>query len=241
MTACFVSDLHLDSSRPAATECFLRFLAGPAREVDRLYILGDLFEAWVGDDDPDPHHARVRDALAAYTRVQPRCYFMAGNRDFMIGNDFLTATGITRLPDPTLIEVAGTSLLISHGVAFCTADHSYQRFRRIVRTPWVQRLYGALPFSLRRLLVAGARGRSRQSTRVKQPEIMDVSPQAVSDALRRYRVDTLLHGHTHRPAEHAFAVDGRAARRIVLGDWYTSGPVLYWDAAGRRTTTLDFS
>ncbi len=241
MTACFISDLHLDGSRPEATAAFLGFLRGPALAVERLYILGDLFEAWIGDDDPDPHHTQVREALAAYTAHQPRCYFMPGNRDFMIGDAFLAATGMTLLPDPTLIEVGGTSLLLSHGDIFCTDDLSYQRFRRITHTPWVQRVYRALPFALRRFVVAGARSRSKQSTQTKRPDIMDVNPQAVAVALQRYRVDTLLHGHTHRPGEHEFSVGDRAALRIVLGDWYENGPVLYWDSDGRHTRTLEFA
>ena len=240
VTTAFISDLHLDGSRPAATAAFLQWLRGPALELDRLYILGDLFEYWIGDDDPDPHHREVREALRDYTRQMPRVWFIAGNRDFQIGPDFALETGVQLLPDPSLIEVAGTSVLIGHGDLLCTDDISYQRFRRFARHPLVLRFYRAMPFFIRCKLVDEARSRSHKLKLDKTPDIMDVNQDAVEANLRRYRVHTLLHGHTHRPAEHEFTVDDQAATRIVLGDWYRNGPVMYWDDDGRRVETLAF-
>lgn len=237
----FVADLHLHAARPAATAVFCQFLQGQAREAERLYILGDLFEAWIGDDDPDPHHAQVRDALATYTAAGHPCFFMPGNRDFLLGPRFAAAAGLQLLPDPTLIEVAGTSLIISHGDALCTDDHAYQRFRRIARSPRLQAWFRRLPFGLRRRIVAGARRSSRQAVQAKPAAIMDVNQGAVEALLRRFHLTTLLHGHTHRPAEHTFKVDGSPATRIVLGDWYNDGPVLSWDATGRQTERLSFA
>ncbi len=240
MTVAFISDLHLDASRPEATAAFLNFLRGPALELERLYILGDLFEYWIGDDDPNPHNRAVTRALHDYTQQQPRCYFLPGNRDFMIGVGFMRETGLQPLDDPCVVEVHGTSLLISHGDIYCIDDTAYQRFRRFSHNPLILMFYRALPFSLRRRLVDKARDESRAQKANKSAEIMDVNQSAIEGSMRKFGVTTLLHGHTHRPAEHSFSLDGNAATRIVLGDWYDSGPVLYWDAAGRRTAKLDY-
>ena len=235
----FVSDLHLDPDRSDATATFIRFLDGPARDADRLYILGDLFEVWIGDDDPNPAYAEVRDALARFTSAGNKCFFMPGNRDFLIGPRFITSAGLILLPDPTLIEVAGTSVLLSHGDALCTDDHAYQRFRRISRNAFLLRLYHALPFALRNWLADTARTRSKTAKQDKSAAIMDVNQGAVESMLRHFGMLTLLHGHTHRPDEHSFEINGQAATRIVLGDWYESGPVLTWDETGRRTEHLE--
>ena len=240
MTVGFISDLHLDASRPEATAAFLNFLRGPALQLERLYILGDLFEYWIGDDDPNPHNRAVTRALHDYTQQQPRCYFLPGNRDFMIGVDFMRETGLQPLNDPCIVDVHGTAVLISHGDIYCTDDTAYQRFRRFSHNPFILMLYRALPFNLRRRLVDKARDESRAQKAHKSAEIMDVNQGAIEGAMRKFGVTTLLHGHTHRPAEHSFSLDGNAATRIVLGDWYDSGPVLYWDAAGRRTANLDY-
>jgi len=240
VTVCFISDLHLDAGRPEATDAFIRFLRGPALKLERLYILGDLFEYWIGDDDPNPHNRMVTQALQTYTQQQPRSYFMPGNRDFMIGLDFMRETGLQPLDDPCIVDVHGTPVLISHGDIYCTDDTAYQRFRRFSHNPVILMLYRALPFSLRRRLVDKARDESRAQKEHKTAEIMDVNQQAVESSMRDFGVATLLHGHTHRAGEHQFALDGQTATRIVLGDWYDSGPVLYWDARGRRTDILSY-
>jgi len=236
----FVADLHLDAARPAATAAFVDFLKGPARDAERLYILGDLFEAWIGDDDLAEHPAKVQRALRDYTAAGHPCFVMRGNRDFLIGPEFAACTGVTLLPDPTLIEVCGSSLLITHGDALCTDDTAYQRFRRVARNPRVLRWFRRLPFAWRHRVVAGARSTSQKAVRSKPARIMDVNQSAVEQLLRDYNMTTLLHGHTHRPAEHHFELDGHHALRIVLGDWYEHGPVLRWDESGRQTDYLGF-
>lgn len=241
MTVLFVSDLHLDAARPAATHCFLHFLQGEALTAERLYILGDLFEVWVGDDDPDPHHRTVRDALAAYTAQGKLCYFMHGNRDFMLGPDFMQATGLIPLHDPTLISVDGTSIIISHGDLLCTDDRSYQRFRRIVRNALVQRIYRGLPFSLRQRIAGQARRSSQAASSAKSPVITDVNSQAVTQIMQTMGVNRLLHGHTHRPAIHRFELEGQPAMRMVLGDWYEHGSVLAWQDGRPELRKLPFA
>lgn len=240
MTALFVSDLHLDASRPAATDCFLRFLAGPARDAGTLYVLGDLFEAWIGDDAAGPHERAILDALRRYTMAGYRCFFLRGNRDFLVGDLFAADTGVGLLADETRIELAGNEALLMHGDTLCTDDHSYQAYRRLVHRPAVQTLYLALPVRVRSGLAAYARRRSMAANAGKSAAIMDVNPSAVVDALRRHAVSLLIHGHTHRPAVHALEVDGRAARRIVLGAWYEQGSVLHWTTAGPELRNLSF-
>ncbi|MBL8201817.1 MAG: UDP-2,3-diacylglucosamine diphosphatase [Chromatiales bacterium] len=240
MTTLFVSDLHLDASRPAATDCFLRFLAGQARDAGTLYILGDLFEAWTGDDAAGPHEQAILAALRRYTGTGRSCGFLRGNRDFLVGQRFAAETGAILLPDEALVDVGGTRALLMHGDTLCTDDHAYQRYRRLVHRPGVQALYLRLPAPLRTDLAAWARRRSRAANAGKPAAIMDVSQSAVTDALRRHGSELLIHGHTHRPAVHALEVDGRSARRIVLGDWYTQGSVLQWAAAGPELRTLAF-
>jgi len=236
----FVSDLHLDASRPAATEAFLRFLNVDARQADSLYILGDLFEYWISDEDQNPHYQTIIKALAETAASGVRCYIMHGNRDFMLGKRFERESGTTLIHDPTLIYAGEKSILLSHGDTLCTDDTSYQRFRKIVRSKWFQGAYNLLPFALKRTLAARARSRSMSILGNKPPEILDVNQAAVEAILQQYDVDTLLHGHTHRPAIHQFEVDGRMMTRIVLGDWYEAGSVLRWGATGPTMTALSF-
>jgi UDP-2,3-diacylglucosamine hydrolase len=240
MSTLFISDLHLDASRPAATDAFLKFLREEAPAAQKLYILGDLFEAWIGDDDPNPHHQKVTAALAQLKESNTPCYFIPGNRDFMVGKRFLAAANMILLPDPTLIYVGGESVQISHGDIYCTDDLSYQRYRRFVHHPLSMRIYHALPFFIRRKIIDTARGQSQTSTQTKSSVIMDVNQHAVEASLRENRVNILLHGHTHRPAIHEFESAGEQMKRIVLGDWYQSGSVLHWDEAGPNLRTLEF-
>jgi UDP-2,3-diacylglucosamine hydrolase len=228
----FVSDLHLDASLPAAIEQFIAFLRTEASNCSALYILGDLFETWIGDDDDDPARARVRAALAGLTAGGVPCFIMHGNRDFLMGARFMAATGCRLLPDPAVLECGGRRFVLTHGDLLCTGDHAYQRFRRVARNALVQACWRVLPLALRRRMASMARRRSRSYTRQQPRSIMDVTPAAVASLLRATRCDVMIHGHTHRPATHHLEVDGRGCTRIVLGDWYGPGSYLALDEAG---------
>jgi UDP-2,3-diacylglucosamine hydrolase len=238
MSTLFISDLHLDPARPDITGQALDFLGREAQGADALYILGDLFEAWVGDDDPEPEKRRVIEALRRLAEGGLPCHFMHGNRDFLVGDGFAAASGCRLLADPTVVEIHGTPVLLMHGDTLCTDDHDYQAFRRMVRNPDWQRVMLARPLPERLALARHLRETSAVSMAGKPVEIMDVNQDAVIAAMREHGVYTLLHGHTHRPAVHRFELDGRDALRIVLGDWYTQGSVLVWDADGFELRTL---
>ncbi|MEO8223908.1 MAG: UDP-2,3-diacylglucosamine diphosphatase [Gammaproteobacteria bacterium] len=241
MTALFISDLHLDAIRPAATAAFLSFLAGPALGADRLYILGDLFEAWTGDDAAGTHERYIISALHRYTTSGRSGFFLRGNRDFLAGELFARSTGLTLLPDESVIDLDGERILLMHGDTLCTDDQAYQRYRRFVHRPLVQALYLFMPRGIRSAIAAFARQRSTFANAGKAPDIMDVNAAAVTATLRRHGVLCMIHGHTHRPAIHALTIDGVAARRIVLGAWYEQGSVLAWGAGGPELTTLAFT
>ena len=238
MTTLFISDLHLDPARPDITGQALQFLRSEAREAEALYILGDLFEAWVGDDDPEPEKRRVIAALRELTDGGLPCHFMHGNRDFLVGEGFAAESGCTLLPDPTVVELYGTPVILIHGDTLCTDDHEYQAFRSMVRNPDWQRAMLARPLAERIALARQLRETSAASMADKSMDIMDVNQGAVEAAMREHGVYTMLHGHTHRPAVHRFELDGHEAVRIVLGDWYTQGSVLSWDADGFVLRTL---
>jgi UDP-2,3-diacylglucosamine hydrolase len=229
VTTLFISDLHLDGSRPEITGLFLRFLEEEARKASSLYILGDCFEVWIGDDDDDPHHARVMAGLKALTGAGVPVYFMHGNRDFLVGNKFAERTGVKLLSDPALVDLGGSPTLLMHGDTLCTDDVGYQRARRFMRNRLVQGIYLTLPLFLRHRIATYARAKSKADTATKPEYIMDVNQEAVEAAMRKHAVSRLIHGHTHRPAIHRFAsADGKPTERIVLGDWYEQSSVLRW-------------
>jgi UDP-2,3-diacylglucosamine hydrolase len=229
MSRLFVSDVHLDASAPAAIEQFLSFLDTHAKNAEALYILGDLFEVWVGDDDSDADKKRVASALRALTARGVACFILHGNRDFLLGRGFCDATGCRLLPDPVVAEFDGERVLLTHGDALCVDDHSYQELRSVVRTaPW-QRRFLALPLSDRELLANQARAGSRQHTSRTIPKIMDVNSDAVAQAFRIAEVHRMIHGHTHRPGIHDMVIDGTSAQRIVLGAWYEQGSYLVYE------------
>ncbi|NNF51894.1 MAG: UDP-2,3-diacylglucosamine diphosphatase [Gammaproteobacteria bacterium] len=238
MTTLFISDLHLDASRPDITGQFVEFLREQATGAEFLYILGDLFEAWVGDDDPEPEKQRAVAALRALSDSGVPVYFMHGNRDFLIGARFAREAGCTLLPDPCRVSLHGSEVLLMHGDTLCTDDVEYQAFREMTRDPSWQQQFLSLPLAQRLAMAEEARAESLASTRGKPESIMDVNQQAVVETMREEKVRLLLHGHTHRPAVHDFEIDGRAAQRIVLGDWYTQGSVVYWDDSGFRLESL---
>ncbi|HET7369397.1 MAG TPA: UDP-2,3-diacylglucosamine diphosphatase [Gammaproteobacteria bacterium] len=234
MTTAFISDLHLDASRPAVTALFRDFLAGEARELDALYILGDLFEAWIGDDDPDPHNTAVKEDLHALTAAGVPGYFMHGNRDFLVGDAFSRDTGFTLLDDPVVINLHGTPALLTHGDALCIDDVDYQTFRQTVHEPAWQQAFLSQPLEARRQLAGQARAESKRQQQGKTMDIMDVNQGAVEALMREHNVTRMIHGHTHRPNTHCFQVDGVERTRIVLGDWYDQGSILRCDDSGCR-------
>jgi UDP-2,3-diacylglucosamine hydrolase len=223
MTRLFVSDVHLDAAAPDAVEQFLDFLRTHAADSEALYILGDLFEVWVGDDDPEPTKARVCDGLRALTSAGVGCFVLHGNRDFLIGRDFCRRTGSRLLADPVVAELDGERVLLTHGDALCTDDHSYQELRSTVRTPDWQRRFLALPLADRGLIANQARAGSKEHISRTIPNIMDVNQDAVSTAYRATKVRRIIHGHTHRPGVHDTAIEGEPAQRMVLGAWYEQG------------------
>jgi UDP-2,3-diacylglucosamine hydrolase len=229
MARLFVSDVHLDGAAPQATEQFLRFLGDEAAQAQALYILGDLFEAWVGDDDQDPGNERVCRALHALTAGGVACFALHGNRDFLLGSGFCERSGCQLLPDPVIAQLDDERVLLTHGDALCTDDHPYQELRSIVRDPAWQERFLALPRSAREQLADEARAGSRRHTSRTVPNIMDVNAQAVTAAFRATGVRRLVHGHTHRPGVHDIEVDGEPAQRIVLGAWYEQGSFLRYE------------
>lgn len=234
MSTWFVSDLHLDPATPEIAERFLRFLEGPVQGAASLYLLGDVFEVWLGDDDPEPAYRDVVAALAAVTARGTLLYLMHGNRDFLLGERFCAETGATLLDDPVIATIGGERVLLSHGDGLCVDDGAYQRLRALVRDPDVRRGFAALPLASRRRLAAEARAGSREHLAAAGEYITDVNQAAVETLMREACVRTMIHGHTHRPATHRFDVDGDEYTRIVLGAWHATASVLHWDSAGYR-------
>ncbi|HJW06479.1 MAG TPA: UDP-2,3-diacylglucosamine diphosphatase [Rhodanobacter sp.] len=233
MATLFIADLHLDPSRPQITALFERYLAGDeVRHADALYILGDLVEAWIGDDDDAELPARIAAATRAVRDAGVPVYFMVGNRDFLLGPAFAERAGLSLLDDGTVHDIQGRRTLLMHGDVLCTDDLAYQAVRRQVRTPEWQAQILAMPLQARRAFAAKAREDSKAHTGSAIESIMDVNAQAVAGAMRKAQVSRLIHGHTHRPAVHDFRLDGAPAQRIVLGDWYEQGSVLRVDRAG---------
>ena len=238
MTTLFVSDLHLDASRPGITRLFLDFLAGEARQAQALYVLGDLFEAWVGDDDPGEPGASVCAALKALADSGVPVFLMRGNRDFLFGPGIAARCGATLLPDPCVVDLHGRPTLLMHGDLLCSDDTAYQAFRRQVRDPAWQANFLAQPLAARQAFAAQARAASKQHQQGMSETITDVTPATVEAVMARHGVDRLVHGHTHRPAIHAMTVHDRPATRVVLGDWYEQGSVLRVDADGAALSAL---
>ncbi len=219
MTTLFISDLHLEESRPDITGAFLSFLKEEAPGAEKLYILGDFFEAWIGDDEHTPLQEQVAAALRELSENGTRIFLMHGNRDFLLGEDFCARAGATLLDDPTLIDLHGTPTLLMHGDSLCTADVEYQKFRANMRNPQTQKLILARPLKDRQQMARQLRELSMATNRSKAEDIMDVTPDEVVRVMENHNVSQLIHGHTHRPAEHELEVNGEAAKRIVLGDW----------------------
>jgi UDP-2,3-diacylglucosamine hydrolase len=225
LRALFISDLHLSEDRPAANERFFEFVEKEVRGADALYVLGDLFEYWIGDDDlDDPFNAIVAGFFRGLAGT--RLYVMHGNRDFLVGERFCRETGATLLADPATVDLGAGNVLLMHGDTLCTDDLDYQAWRRQARAPQFQQQFLAKSVAERRQAVLGLREKSKEVISAKAAEIMDVNAGAVAETFRQHPVTTLIHGHTHRPAHHKLTVDGRRCERWVLPDWYGKGGYL---------------
>lgn len=238
MTTLFISDLHLESGQPDIGSQFLDFLAGEARTAEALYILGDLFEVWLGDDDPNPYYKEMKLALRELSDSGVPVYFMHGNRDFTIGADFAAETGIKILADPTVVELYGENVLLCHGDSLCTDDVHYQQVRSMTRDPEWQAMMLAKSIEERIAFALQARKESAERGESINDEIMDVNQDAVTAMLNDHGVSVMLHGHTHRPAVHTLDLADRKLTRIVLGDWYEQGSLVRWDQEGPRLEVL---
>ena len=226
MATLFIADLHLQTEEPAITAGFLRFLQGEARHADALYILGDLFEAWIGDDDPNPLHREIAIAIKALVDSGVPCFFVHGNRDFLLGKRYARDCGMTLLAEETVLDLYGRNILIMHGDTLCTDDTGYLAFRAKVHNPWIQTLFLALPLFIRSRIAAKMRAGSKAANSSKSMTIMDVNPQAVASVMAKHQVQWLIHGHTHRLYMHDLTVNDKPAHRVVLGAWHTEGSMI---------------
>lgn len=223
MTTLVIADLHLNEQEPAITAGFLRFIQEQAVHASQLYILGDFFDYWIGDDDPAPLHKIVADALKALSERGVKIFFIHGNRDFLLGARYAKQCGMTLLPQTQIIEAEGQRILILHGDTLCTDDTDYQHYRKRVHTKWIQRLFLWLPLSVRLKIAKKMRAGSQSANQQKTQAIMDVNQSAVIDTFRQYKTQWMIHGHTHRPAVHDIRIDGETHFRGVLGAWHSQG------------------
>jgi UDP-2,3-diacylglucosamine hydrolase len=232
VTVWFASDLHLDPTTPEIAGRFRRFLSGPVRGAHALFLLGDLFEAWIGDDDPEPAHRDVIDSIAAVAAAGTNTFVMRGNRDFMIGERFCAGSGTTLLDDPSILTIGGERVLLTHGDGLCVDDRPYQRLRALVRDPVIRDDFARLPINARRRLATQARAGSREHLANTASYITDVNQAAVETVLEDAGLALMIHGHTHRPGVHRFRSGGLDRVRVVLGAWHDEANVVRWDDAG---------
>lgn len=230
----FISDLHLEESRPAITHAFITLLNNCDASIDALYILGDLFEAWIGDDENTPYQQKIIQALRATTDRGIPIYFMYGNRDFLIGKKFLRASGCKLLSDEEKISVYGTPVLLMHGDTLCTQDVAYLKARKNGRNVFYQFLFLLLPLALRKNIANKMRAKSARHTQSTAREIMDVTQTEVERVMQKHHVNYLIHGHTHKTNTHHFTIDSSACQRIVLADWHDKGSALAWNENGKQ-------
>ena len=218
MSLLFISDLHLSPSHPDVVDLFLNFLSGPALLAEKLFILGDLFEGWIGDDDLSPFNQMIISKLKVLSH-STECFFMAGNRDFLISQSFAKMSGCHLLEEPTIIDIYGTPTLLLHGDTLCTLDVGYQRFRSVIRQPFIKKIFLNLPLSMRDKIFNGFRSRSKVNVASKSMEIMDVTSSAVEQEFVHHGVFQIIHGHVHRPKLHKYKLANGECKRWVLGDW----------------------
>lgn len=240
MATYFISDLHLSAERLDIIKAFDQFIADNTQDAEALYILGDFFDAWIGDDDNCEFATQLKSRLKSISDRGVATFFIRGNRDFMVGEALANACGFTLLEDETVIELYGKRVLLMHGDTLCTADIEYQQFRKMVRNPVWQQQVLALPINQRRTMAADLRSKSQSMNAMKAEDIMDVTPAEVENIMDEYRVKTLIHGHTHRPKLHEFQEKGKTHQRWVLGDWHSSAKYVRADASGIELKTFAF-
>lgn len=228
----FISDIHLDENNPAIARIFLQFLSNVDSTIDAIYILGDLFETWIGDDDDSEFHLKIKQALKLLISKGIPIYFLHGNRDFLIGKKFIYDTGCICLPDETKLQIYQTPVLIMHGDTLCTNDHSYIKARKKMRNTFLQKLFLFLPLTFRKKIAEKIRATSKQHTAITSQEIMDVTQSEVERVMENHVVYYLIHGHTHRPNIHTFNLKNSKATRVVLGAWHEKGNMLVWNETG---------
>lgn len=231
MTTLFISDLHLSPSRPDISDCFFSFIENEAIHADALYVLGDLFEFWIGDDDNSSFNQAIKNAFKQLADKGVPCFFIQGNRDFLIGKRFALESAMTLLPEVSIIDLYGKKVMIMHGDTLCIDDHKYQAYREKVHLPWLQFLYNRLPLFIKKKIVSKIQSDIGEDKKEKSLEIMDVNQQEVERIMDQYGVDLLIHGHTHRPDIHNFVSTNGHKQRIVLGDWYQQGSILSFSSA----------
>jgi UDP-2,3-diacylglucosamine hydrolase len=232
MYSLFISDLHLNESRPQTTRAFFHFLYTQAINAEALYILGDFFDAWIGDDDESELAQDIASGLKKLSEQGVAIYFMHGNRDFLVGNTYAKKAGMSLIDDGIVIDLYGTPTLLMHGDSLCTGDAEYQKFRAMVRSPQWQQQILTQPLAARRALAAQMREKSQSMNSLKAEDILDVTPDEVVNQMKIAGVTRMIHGHTHRPARHPLIIDGQPAERIVLGDWHDSGWCIKVDKTG---------
>lgn len=239
MATLFISDLHLSIERPDKLDMFYQFIAGPARHIETLYILGDLFEYWVGDDDVTAPNPEILAALSTLSETRTQLFVMPGNRDFLMGEDFEKSSGAKLLPDPYLIDLYGEKTLLMHGDLLCTKDVDYLKFRMMVRNKDWQQQFLAKPLADRLAMAKQMRAASKEAMKDKIPVIMDAEQETVEQFMLTHQVKRLIHGHTHRPAIHKFDLNGQLATRTVLGDWYQHENVLLCEENQQKLIPLN--
>ena len=240
MTTLFISDLHLTPTRPDITDCFTRFMREEAIKADALYILGDLFEFWIGDNDNSPFSRSIKTEFKTLTDKGIPCYFIHGNRDFLLGKRFSKQTGVVLLNEVSVIDLYGTKAVVLHGDTLCTDDHKYQAYREKVHQPWLQWIFNRLPMFIKKKIVSKVQGDIGEDKKEKSLEIMDVNQSEVEKLLEETETKIMIHGHTHKPDIHNFSTTDGSKTRIVLGDWYEQGSVLIWEKTDFRLESRKF-
>jgi len=229
MTTLFISDLHLTPSKPDITESFIHFMTTKAIHADALYVLGDLFEFWIGDDDNSDFNLAIKTQFKTLTDRGVPCYFIQGNRDFLIGKRFEKETGMTLLDEVCTVNLYGQRAIILHGDTLCTDDVKYQAYRQKIHQPWLQWTYNRLPLFVKKKIVSKVQSDINQDKKEKSLDIMDVNQETVNAVLKKYDADLIIHGHTHRPDIHHFLMNEKQCTRIVLGDWYEQSSILIFE------------